>query len=480
MALKLRDKQRTATLKVVLCLCLVAISNILIFTASTYAIENSPNDSYDLTDQAVFPDGKGPGYDQYSQYNARGWKYVSAETKNGPDTWDSNESPHGDYSANSNKCRVCHGLHQANEDSFRILFNSSRKTECDRCHDPVTGLSGKKPYRLFSGYHNEKGDKDYNREDSGKAPEMITLVNGKRVILRDQDYRLIEQRIGDLEPLKGINEKPISKNDRVINLLPSIKTILDAKGEHSIGARKIPDSNIDLPTVFEEDGLVCYACHDPHFSPLNTIQTIPRWKKRGLLKDPGENGGNAEDGVISVQPYDSYNKPIDKASTNPTVAEVKSAFCADCHNKNVSWDSGVTSNDNRPNEYAHPIGNVDGSVNVYGQRKRVANDWAVEQVSQKGCLGCHAASTETDENGKYTGISSFPHQSRGHKLLFDDYTTESTELSSGHFGGYTGDPHRPLPGLDIGAMTANGEGERYPGVCRRCHANVGEESPDGF
>lgn len=460
MAFGLRDKQRVA---IFLTFCLAFVIAIMWLSAPANAFDKS---SQDLTEQADFSNGTPSSpYDKWSQYDARGWKYVSKDTQNGLDSWNSYESPHGDFSANSNKCRVCHALHMAGNKSYRLLFNEDRKSECDRCHDPVTGLSGKKPYRLFSPYMLSKGKQKYDFEYSGKAPEKPRLIKGKRILVRPYDFEIIGG----------------STKAKAAALLPQPTPITEAKGEHTIGAGAIPDSNITLPITIQENGLVCYSCHDPHFSAQNTIKSIPRWKKRGLLKDPGENGGSAEDGLISVQAYDSNNKPILSATASPTVAEVKSAFCGDCHNKNPSWDRGVsTIYDERPNSYGHPIGNVDGKVNVYGKQQTVANSFAVDQLQQKGCLGCHAATTETDDAGNYQGPSSFPHQSKGHKLLFDDFRTASSVLEAGGFGGYTGDPNRPLPGLDFGMFTVDGFPESQPGVCRRCHTNVAMNAPEGF
>ena len=443
MAFELRDKRKMATHVAFICVFLLTVLYTLVSSSTALA------------------------YDKWSQYDAKGWKYISADSKgtdNALDSWNSYEAPHGNFSSGTNRCRTCHALHQANKNSFRLLFNSDRKTECDRCHDPVTGLSGKKPYRLFSNLQQKKGKQNYNGQNSGKTPEQYVLVNGKKIILRNQELRLLEdaRKKGEIDVKGKINSKT-----RRINLRP-ITPILEAKGEHTLGATVIPDSNITVPSTMQQDGLVCFSCHDPHFSAKNTIKSIPRWKKRGLLKDPGENGGSAEDGLISVGSYDANNRAIDQATTKPSPEEVKSAFCADCHNKNPSWDNGSKVHDNRPNKYTHPIGNVDGEVDVYGKNKSVIIGKTVTIGPRMSCLSCHAASTETDDKGRYTGESSFPHQSKGHKLLFDSYTTESDVLAAGDFGGYTGDPNRPLPGLD-------------EGLCReKCHKNVGLNSPQGF
>ena len=434
MAFVLRDKQKIAEVAVFICVFLLTVLYFLASASTSFA------------------------YDKWSQYDAKGWKYISAKSKQsdeGHDSWNSYDSPHGNFSAGTNRCRTCHALHKANKNSFRLLFNSDRKTECDRCHDPVTGLSGKKPYRLFSTYQQSKGNMNYNGENSGKNPEKPVIIDSKQIVIRPQDQVTI------------INGKPVVKKSAHSNDLPQPAPVLQAKGEHTIGTNVIPDSNIDLPSTIQDTGLVCFSCHDPHFAPENTIQSIDRWKNRGLLKDPGENGGSADDGVITVSAYDLANKPIDAGSASVSEAEVKSAFCADCHNKNPSWDDGNAVHDNRPNKYTHPIGNVNGKVDVYGQQKSVVVGAKVAIGDKMSCLSCHAASTETDDNGNYTGESSFPHQSKGHKLLFDDYTTESETLANGGFGGYTGDPDRVLPNLD-------------EGVCRQCHDNVGLNSGVGF
>lgn len=361
---------------------------------------------------------------------ATGWEYISKTHKPSADMWSSYESPHGNFSVASNKCRVCHALHKANPDSYRLLFDNSRLTACDRCHDPVTGLSGKKPYRLFSSYQIRKKHKNYNRADSGKNPEKVRIIGGKPIVIRET---------------QGSQ-----------SLLPEPTPVTDAKGEHTPGVGFIPESNIPLPPSFSPDGLNCYSCHDPHFVPENTIQSIPRWRDRGLLRDPGENGGDAEDGLISVQPYSQQNKPIAEASANPSVDEIKTAFCSDCHNQNPSWSDA---SDYRPNVLSHPI-HVDMFVDVYGQMKQVA------ETKADSCMSCHSATTETDDSGNYLGPSSFPHQSVGNKLLSDDYKHRSAVLESGQYGGYTGDPYRPLAYMDV--------------FCRSCHSKVGKNSSEGF
>ncbi len=342
---------------------------------------------------------------------ATGWIYISKTHKPSQEKWSSYESPHGGFNSSSNKCRVCHALHDANKDSYRLLFNNSRLTACDRCHDAVTGLSGKKPYSLGSIFTLKIKHKDYSSTGKNPKPRGITNIN-------------------------------------------------EAKGEHTPGAKLIPESNIKPPENITKDGLTCYSCHDPHFAPRKTIQNIERWKNRGLLKDPGDNGSTVERGLISVKPYSSKSKPISKASAKPSLIEIQTTFCSDCHNKMPNWDRG---NNERPNKHSHPIGWVDGMVDYYGKKWEVAGP----DKLARSCMSCHTATTITNSKGQYTGISRFPHQSIGHKLLSDSYTTESKSLALDKNGGYTGSPYRKLPGLD-------------KGVCRKCHTKVGKDSIEGF
>lgn len=62
-------------------------------------------------------------------------------------TWDvtSSGSPHGNFSSGSNRCRVCHAVHIANSDSWRLLRSKGKADECDVCHGP-NGFTAARPY----------------------------------------------------------------------------------------------------------------------------------------------------------------------------------------------------------------------------------------------------------------------------------------------------------------------------------------------
>ena len=54
--------------------------------------------------------------------------------------------PHGGYTITTNMCKTCHAVHGANANSFRLLHDTGRTTECDWCHNATTGRSKHRPY----------------------------------------------------------------------------------------------------------------------------------------------------------------------------------------------------------------------------------------------------------------------------------------------------------------------------------------------
>ncbi|KKN20267.1 hypothetical protein LCGC14_0937390, partial [marine sediment metagenome] len=264
-------------------------------------------------------------------------------------------------------------------------------------------------------------------------------------------------------------------------------------------------------------GLSCGTCHSVHGGwTLNDVGTAGSLGTRILRRDPAQNGNDndpnnddsigigAAGGVINVQDQGSGNKAIvGQDLINPLSEEQHlAAFCGDCHNKNVNWDRGGAGWDGlatcgpgesyavdgcgeegeRPNKFAHPIGNVDGLVDVYGKLKEIE----LLAPDRFTCSDCH----------KSRGIipNKFPHQSRSHKLLKSEYDDASSELDptidpinkpnnyqnwlkpwdidpgTGDplTNAYTGDPNRPLPNLD----------EK---VCRTCHSFIGQpDNPASF
>ncbi len=394
--------------------------------------------------------------------------------------------PHLSLSTSSNKCRTCHAVHNADNtingtdasgnfdptkpkkmggdpnvdgtgQNFKLLRNESRITECNFCHGPNGALSNpvKKPY----------------------GPMLAT--DGSTIA---------------------------------------------AKGQHTLGAGKtsdggIPDSTITSGNSILTDGLSCGNCHSVHGGwTLNGITAAGILKDRLLRRDPGNNGNGADSqgaasGVINVADQGSGNKAVKGTvdGSQFTEGQYLAAFCGDCHNKNVSWDRGgagsagdaindpqysgydntkpIVSEGERPNKFAHPLGNVDGLIDIYGKLGKVEDSLTVNWIKGKDAIGnnitgahvdnvlacddCHksrrhqseAQADDPDPNVKNNtdatflkqyGKSKFPHQSVGHKLMSDAYTDASTVAGFD----YTGDPNRPLPELD-------------KKVCRTCHGDVG-------
>lgn len=409
---------------------------------------------------------------------AGGWHKIGVKEGNAANTqnpdaglWasesggDANKVPHLDLATSSNKCRTCHAVHSAdnvgkglgadslttpdpqvgpeltgNGQSFKLLRNESRKTECFFCHWTEGALTSykKKPF----------------------APLMVDT-----------------------------------------NFDGTPETEVPAKGEHTLGALQIPDSTVDQ-TFLQGDGLQCGICHSVHGGwTLNGVAAAGTLNTRILRRDPAQNGNGSQGqgaagGVINVQDIDANNKPINPGlragetypgSTQLNKDQIIAAFCGDCHNKNVNWDRGGAGAINwdvppgnegeRPNKYGHPIGNVDELIDVYGKLKQVAQKMWTDYLT---CDVCHAS--------RVSDVSKFPHQSTGYKLLDDNYTIVTAEspldkvgkyeqwlkpwdtaFHPGKTNAFTGDPDRPLPALQ-------------QNVCMACHGPyVGKpDDPNSF
>ncbi len=348
--------------------------------------------------------------------------------------------PHLNLQTSTNNCRTCHAVHNADNigkalgddpeingtgNSFKLLRNESRETECNFCHGPNGALSDpiKKPYAEMI---------------SGGVP-------------------------------------------------------IPAKGEHTLGAKVIPDSTVDPNSnSIAADGLSCGNCHSVHGGwTLNNVPAAGLLSTRILKRDPANNGNDsnmnndpsfgdgAADGVKNVQWQGNGNKPIDTPTSDTQLEEkqIMASFCGDCHNKNVNWSTGGSgvagqltslqgvSEGTRPNKFAHPIGKLDGLIDIYGKLQSVEPTVATPRLS---CDNCHASRGQSP--------SKFPHQSVGHKLMDNSYNDTSAPLDTTDYksawdsgtDSYTGDPSRPLPKLDSR-------------LCRGCHSFIGQASnPDSF
>ena len=295
-------------------------------------------------------------------------------------------------------------------------------------------------------------------------------------------------------------------------------TEIPPKGMHTLGAEEIPDSTVDDSFLASTDGLTCGNCHSVHGGwTLNDVSDVAgassgTLSTKILKRDPAQNGNDSDPvnddsigsgaagGVINVQDQGGGKKAI-KGADYASVDEKQTlaAYCGDCHNKNVNWDRGSTtvvyvgqpaceldSNGNlledplitgcgfegeRPNKFAHPLGKLDGMIDIYGKMKKVEPTAPTPRLS---CDNCHAS--------RVSSASRFPHQSIGHKLMDDGYTQTSTPLASMDYlkpwdvdgngdpltDSYTGDPNRPLPALD-------------ENLCIGCHSIIGQPAnPNSF
>ncbi len=372
---------------------------------------------------------------------AGGWHVIGPDHDPDAGKWDNDSEgdhdkvPHEGLSSSTNQCRTCHAVHNADNtgitdlgeakvagvpgtgNSFKLLRNESRLTECYFCHGATGALSNpdKKPYAPMYG---------------------------------DDD------------------EDPLTPD-----------VLIAAKGEHTLGATSIPDTNVDDTFLGLTTGLTCGNCHTVHGSwSLNGVEEAGELEHAILRRDPAQNGNGSQGdgaagGVINVANQGSGNVPVLGTVTPQTEAaknepEILAAFCGDCHNKNVNWDRGGSgaegdlegvggaSEGERPNSFAHPLGQLDGLIDVYGKLAAVVSDEHVEHhVEMNGgmsCADCHES--------RESSVSKFPHQSTGHKLLGDEVDDDSTVPGFD----YTGDPSRVVPNLD----------EK---VCRECHGAFVDE-----
>ncbi len=384
---------------------------------------------------------------------AGGWHEIGPTHDPDAGLWaDAGQVPHEGLATSSNQCRTCHAVHNADNtgitelgdgsagtgSAFKLLRNETRLTECYFCH----GVNG----------------------------ALTTAVKKPYGPMMDDDTT----------------------------------TVISPLGEHTLGATDIPDSTVD--ESFIANGLGCGNCHSVHGGwTLNGLTGAGALTTRILKRDPAMNGGNddasdpdsdgtgAAGGVGNVEDQGDGNKGAEDAHTNAQKeSEYLAAFCGDCHNKNVSWDDGggntgaegdsiggTVSEGDRPNKFAHPLGNIDGLIDVYGKLDKVEDATVTTWINANNaadsflsCDDCHKsrrqqafdngnspASGETDpgediDDASQYGKSKFPHQSVGQKLLSDNYT-DAVDVSQTQ-----GDPDRVLSNLDAK-------------VCRTCHGEWG-------
>ncbi len=370
---------------------------------------------------------------------AGGWHTIGDTDDPDAGQWLKSNSPHAGLQSSTNQCRTCHSVHNAdnvgqsigtdmNNDgddtdpgdvgtgkAFKLLRNENRISECNACHDAASGLSTKRPYQ-----------------------------------------------VGEFKQVRG---------------------------EHSLGSTIIPDSDPSiLFNGINKNGLTCGNCHSVHGSnvvqnnPANGQYADPAWASKILRADPGGNGGDASKGTAHDSGSGNIAGGLTVTAANSNAANgyagSKTAFCADCHNRNSNWDPD--SDDERPNNESHVQGpNVDGNIVVNGVSTQVANfgtfsnqettdagrtGWRLDQNTARGCVSCHQA-TSGGATFPYDGTSSsFPHQSTSSKLLQGNYTqAESGWVNESDSNGMRqsnrgiNQAKRPLASLDK--------------VCLDCHRN---------
>ncbi len=373
---------------------------------------------------------------------AASWWQTNSTDTIGSGFWESQEdngsyaSPHGGFSSTSNLCKTCHAVHLAGENSWRMV-------------------------------------KSGNTTETRTQGEMSTLGKG--------NSRATECMYCHDATSGATSKKPYE-------LIPLGKTV---RGEHTLGVSQIPDSSINagagdwgnLASRSPSEGAVlqCYQCHSVHGSDTigttnavegnlyNASDAVENWNSKILRLDPGGDGSVLAkgEGGLSVATWQS--------ELDSDGSAVRTGFCADCHNLNPNWEID-SSDTTRPNNRSHPQGpGTDSMMEVYGETMTVA----AHPLERMGCRGCHWASVGADG----AGISRFPHQSVGWKLLFDEATM------TGGTSDLAGDPQRIIPGMDVICLSCHAvftDIATETGQCLNCHdskygaPDIGDEIRKAF
>ncbi len=377
-----------------------------------------------------------------------GWGYVD-EIMHG-------HNPHGNFATTTNYCKTCHAVHDAGEGSYRLLKNGTddgtggssspggpvgprpgldddrsngegldkgygtlRSNECMYCHDATSGATEARPYALG----------------------MVATVRG-------------EHTIG----ATSIPDSSQSADD--VGIAPVGDRILS--GNRSTLSNRNPVAYGGVSDTLPILG--CYDCHSVHGA-----NTLAAWGGNYILREDPSN-----DGILVTDVRDGF-----ASDPNDDLADdyMRNNFCADCHNKNASWDDNGS--DDRTIKTSHVTGpQANGSLEVYGTTMKVAwvnmdGDDSSGGINERGCRGCHSASDEgmmpiDPDEGAGVATSAWPHQTMESKLLGKDgYDGEQAGNDVAGSFDMEDDPNRPLMRMDeicLNCHSAGGDGTGAWGV----------------
>lgn len=275
---------------------------------------------------------------------ASGWKW---------DSTDPSTSPHLGFSTSTNQCKVCHAIHSAdgssNEDytteSYRLLRDNTRDSECNFCHLATTGLSGMKMYDIPSNLVN--------------AQHRVAAVNSNA-------------------PAEG-------------SAIPG-----STGGSLEDGSQPIPEKG-SASNKFN-----CFHCHAVHGA--NRIEESSLNSKI-VLKDPAANGGTAvNEGEFCgdchnknkdsrdyqndryhgpTHPMKTFSSDYEVYGADSQVAWKDSINCRDCHQstKTNNTDPDKSEYPHQSKGYKFLADNNDGSN--------------LDEV----CIGCHRNPLDVNNDG---------------------------------------------------------------------------------
>lgn len=258
-------------------------------------------------------------------------------------------SPHAGLSVSSNQCKVCHAVHGANPDSYRLLRDGSRKEECSKCHSAETGLSGMIVYDIDEAGRIVKGSHDVDSAD----PTIVDPGTGKGLYVE-----------GDAIPdsTKVVPERGSDGNKFNCYFCHSVHGAKIVGG--SLSGRILRDDPAKDGGAATSEGTFCGDCHDKNETANSSHP----------LRAPTVDGS----GNPAYEVYGDLTQ----------VAWDGSQDCWKCHQAKTTSGYDPTDDhsvDNKQNEYPHQ-----------GTGARFLKDGVALSDLDVVCRGCHDGTNFAD------------------------------------------------------------------------------------
>jgi predicted CXXCH cytochrome family protein len=315
--------------------------------------------------------------------------------------------PHGGYSATTQKCQTCHGLHDA--DSPNLLPGATVTAVCNYCHD-LTGTN-------YAPYY--AADLAAPGTEIKAAHRTFNTVNGQVYFSDD-----------------GVG---------------SYGGVLSGADQQIIGGTTIPggsstdggNSTLDTSAQGATSGntFTCNSCHTPH-----GLRTVDNYLGESNVKMVAEKRQTAGGADRTHEELYLTNRLLRSNVNGQTVTQYGTAWCAACHagRNNMHTVNGV---------YNHPV-----------DQNGPGYDFETDGRNQLATLGTKGLTPNTTTYGTvYYKISA--NDSADVNFLYDP---RSNKWFTGiAIDSLNGDAPRP-DGADTSMFSANGGNGP---TCTQCHGN---------